>query len=162
MKKKKNMKRWLLIAAVFLIVCIVSILVMISGNKVKYEGSGKSGLWVSNLEKSGKTSIGPNYFFNLYWQGSKKDEKQTVVERITLYVDGRKYQDDNVGEYNLSEYTGEEMPGGGQMEDHIATFDYMPEEEVVGHEILAKVEWRTGEKRQTEELKLHQKPWYKK
>lgn len=98
---------------------------------------------MSNLEKSDKTSIGPNYFLNLYWQGSKKDEKRTVVERITLYVDGEKYQDDNVDEYDLSEYTGDKMPGGGRMEDHIATFDYMPEDEVIGHDVLVKVEWRT-------------------
>ncbi|WP_338442460.1 DUF4944 domain-containing protein [Bacillus spizizenii] len=161
MRKKNNMKKWLLMIAAFLIICIAAITVMISGNKVKYEGSGRSGLWVSNLEKSDKTSIGSNYFLNLYWQGSKKDEKRTVVERITLYVDGKKYQDDNIDEYDLSEYTGEEMPGGGHMEDHIATFNYMPEDEVIGHDVLVKVEWKTGEKKQTEKIKLHKKPWYK-
>lgn len=119
MRKKNNIKKWLLIIAGFLIICIITLFVMVSGNKVKYEGSGKSGLWMSNLEKSDKTSIGPNYFLNLYWQGSKKEEKWTVVERITLYVDGEKYQDDNVDEYDLSEYTGDEMPGGGRMEDQI-------------------------------------------
>lgn len=98
MRKKTNIKKWLLMIAAFLIICIVAIIVMVSGNKVKYEGSGRSGLWVSNLEKSDKTSIGPNYFLNLYWQGSKKDEKRTVVERITLYVDSKKYQDDNIDE----------------------------------------------------------------
>ncbi len=98
MRKKNNIKKWLLIIAGFLIIYITTLFVMVSGNEVKYEGSGKSGLWMSNLEKSGKTSIGPNYFLNLYWQGSKKDEKWTVVERITLYVDGEKYQDDNVDE----------------------------------------------------------------
>ncbi|WP_348710441.1 DUF4944 domain-containing protein [Bacillus subtilis] len=162
MRKKNNIKKWLLIIAGFLIICITTLFVMVSGNEVKYEGSGKSGLWMSNLEKSDKTSIGPNYFLNLYWQGSKKEEKWTVVERITLYVDGEKYQDDNVDEYDLSEYTGDEMPGGGRMEDHIATFDYMPEDEVIGHDVLVKVEWRTGQKKQTEEIKLHKKPWYKK
>lgn len=65
---------------------------------------------------------------NLYWQGSKKDEKRTVVEKITLFIDGKKYDDRE--DYDLSEYTGEEMPDGGHMEDHIATFDFMPEEEV--------------------------------
>ncbi|MCY9235776.1 YdhH/YoaO family protein, partial [Bacillus spizizenii] len=88
-------------------------------------------------------------------------EKRTVVERITLYVDGKKYQDDNIDEYDLSEYTGEEMPGEGHMEDHIATFNNMPEDEVIGHDILVKVEWKTGEKKQTEEIKLYKKPWYK-
>ncbi|OBA04202.1 DUF4944 domain-containing protein [Bacillus subtilis] len=160
MRKKNNMKKWLLVIAVLLMICIVTLFVMVSGHKV-YEGSGKSGLWVSNLEKSGKTSIGPNYFMNLYWQGSKKDEKKTVVKRITLYVDGKNYQDDNIAEYDLSEYTGEEMPGGGYKEDHIATFDYMPEDEVIGHDLLVKVEWKTGGKKQTEEIKLHKKPWYK-
>lgn len=155
------MKKWLLVIAALLMICIVTLFVIVSGHKVKYEGSGKSGLWVSNLEKSGKTSIGPNYFLNLYWQGSKKDEKKTVIKRITLYVDGNKYQDDNIAEYDLSEYTGEEMPGGGYKEDHIATFDYMPEDEVIGHDLLVKVEWKTGGKKQTEEIKLHKKPWYK-
>ncbi|MDR4435288.1 DUF4944 domain-containing protein [Bacillus tequilensis] len=160
MRKKSNMKKWLVVIAAFLMICIVSTFVTVSGKKVKYEGSGKSGLWVSNLEKSDKTSIGPNYFLNLYWQGSKTDEKRTVVGKITLYIDGQKY-DDREG-YDLSEYTGEEMPGGGQMEDHIATFDYMPEDEVIGHDVLVKVEWKTGGgKKQTEEIKLHKKPWYK-
>lgn len=45
MRKKNYNKKWLLMIAVFLMICIVSIFVMISGNKVKYEGSGKSGLW---------------------------------------------------------------------------------------------------------------------
>ncbi|WP_426982576.1 DUF4944 domain-containing protein [Bacillus cabrialesii] len=161
MRKKNNMKKWLLVIAALLMICIVTLFVIVSGHKVKYEGSGKSGLWVSNLEKSGKTSIGPNYFLNLYWQGSKKDEKKTVIKRITLYVDGNKYQDDNIAEYDLSEYTGEEMPGGGYKEDHIATFDYMPEDEVIGHDLLVKVEWKTGGKKQTEAIKLHKKPWYK-
>lgn len=49
--------------------------------------------------------------FEFVLAGGKKDEKRTVVERITLYVDGKKYQDDNIDEYDLSEYTGEEMPG---------------------------------------------------
>ncbi|QIW80237.1 DUF4944 domain-containing protein [Bacillus tequilensis] len=160
MRKKSNMKKWLVVIAAFLMICIVSTFVTVSGKKVKYEGSGKSGLWVSNLEKSDKTSIGPNYFLNLYWQGSKTDEKRTVVGKITLYIDGQKY-DDREG-YDLSEYTGEEMPGGGQMEDHIATFDYMPEDEVIGHDVLVKVEWKTGGgKKQTDEIKLYQKPWYK-
>lgn len=47
------------------------------------------------------------------------------------------------------------------MEDHIATFDFMPEDEVIGHDVLVKVEWKTDEKKQTEEIKLHKKPWYK-
>ncbi|WP_367386831.1 DUF4944 domain-containing protein [Bacillus vallismortis] len=156
--RKKNNKKWLLLMTVFLVICIVSIFVIMSENKVKYEGSGKSGIWVSNLEKSDKTSIGPNYFLNLYWQGSKKDEKRTVVEKITLYIDGKKYDDRE--DYDLSEYTGEEMPDGGYMEDHIATFDFMPEEEVIGHDLVVKVEWKTGEKKQTEEMKLHKKSWY--
>ncbi|MER0467954.1 DUF4944 domain-containing protein [Bacillus cabrialesii subsp. cabrialesii] len=159
MRKKNNMKKWLLVIAAILMIGIVSIFVMVSGKKVKYEGSGESGLWVSNLEKSGKTSIGPNYFLNLYWQGSKKDEKKTIVSKIILYIDGKKYDDRE--NYDLSEYTGEEMPGGGYMEDHIATFDYMPEDEVIGHDVLVKVEWKTGGKKQTEEIKLHKKPWYK-
>ncbi|MEG7356126.1 DUF4944 domain-containing protein [Bacillus inaquosorum] len=156
--RKKNNKKWLLLMTVFLVICIVSIFVIMSENKVKYEGSGKSGIWVSNLEKSDKTSIGPNYFLNLYWQGSKKDEKRTVVEKITLYIDGKKYDDRE--DYDLSEYKGEEMPDGGYMEDHIATFDFMPEEEVIGHDLVVKVEWKTGEKKQTEEMKLHKKSWY--
>ncbi|MBL3646932.1 DUF4944 domain-containing protein [Bacillus sp. RHFS10] len=156
--RKKNNKKWLLLMTVFLVICIVSIFVIMSENKVKYEGSGKSGIWVSNLEKSDKTSIGPNCFLNLYWQGSKKDEKRTVVEKITLYIDGKKYDDRE--DYDLSEYTGEEMPDGVCMEDHIATFDFMPEEEVIGHDLVVKVEWKTGEKKQTEEMKLHKKSWY--
>ncbi|MEG7336766.1 DUF4944 domain-containing protein [Bacillus sp. 0102A] len=156
--RKKNNKKWLLLMTVFLVICIVSIFVIMSENKVKYEGSEKNGIWVSNLEKSDKTSIGPNYFLNLYWQGSKKDEKRTVVEKITLYIDGKKYDDRE--DYDLSEYTGEEMPDGGYMEDHIATFDFMPEEEVIGHDLVVKVEWKTGEKKQTEEMKLHKKSWY--
>ncbi|TYS11566.1 DUF4944 domain-containing protein [Bacillus subtilis] len=156
--RKKNNKKWLLLMTVFLVICIVSIFVIMSENKVKYEGSGKSGIWVSNLEKSDKTSIGPNYFLNLYWQGSKKDEKRTVVEKITLFIDGKKYDDRE--DYDLPEYTGEEMPDGGHMEDHIATFDFMPEEEVIGHDLVVKVEWKTGEKKQTEEMKLHKKSWY--
>ncbi|NTU25541.1 DUF4944 domain-containing protein [Bacillus tequilensis] len=160
MRKKSNMKKWLVVWAAILMICIVSIFAMVSGKKVKYEGSGKSGLWVSNLEKSDKTSIGPNYFLNLYWQGSKTDEKRTVVGKITLYIDGQKY-DDREG-YDLSEYTGEEMSGGGQMPDHISTLDYMPEDEVIGHDVLVKVEWKTGGgKKQIEEIKLYQKPWYK-
>lgn len=145
MRRKNNMKKWLLMIAVFVVIFTVSFFVIISRNKVKYEGSGKSGLWVSNIEKSDKTSIGPNYFVNLYWQGSKKDEKRTDVSKITLYIDGKKYDDRE--DYNLSEYTGEEMPEGGQMPDHIATFDFMPEEEVIGHDLLVKVEWKTGDKK---------------
>ncbi|MEK5081859.1 DUF4944 domain-containing protein [Bacillus sp. FSL H8-0515] len=159
MRKKNNVKNWLFMIAAFMLICTVSIFAMLSGNKVKYEGTGKSGLWVSSIEKSDKTSIGPNYFLNLFWQGSKKDEKRSVVEKITFYIDGKKYDDRE--DYDLSKYTGEEMADGGEMEDHIATFDYMPEDEVIGHELLVKVEWKTGEKRQTEEIKLHRKPWYK-
>ncbi len=46
------------------------------------------------------------------------------------------------------------------MEDHIATFNYMPEDEVIGHDVLeSRVEDRPKE--QTEEIKLHKNPWYK-
>ncbi|MDI5789191.1 DUF4944 domain-containing protein [Bacillus licheniformis] len=34
------------------------------------------------------------------------------------------------------------MDGGGHMEDHIATFDFMPEEDVIGHALSVKVEWK--------------------
>lgn len=37
---------------------------MIFGKKVVYEGTGESGLWHASIEKSDKTSIGPNYFLN--------------------------------------------------------------------------------------------------
>lgn len=84
MRKKNYNKKWLLMMAVFLMICIVSIFVMISGNKVKYEGSGKSGLWVSNLEKSDKTSIGPNYFLNLYWQGGGRKTKKGLLLKELL------------------------------------------------------------------------------
>ncbi len=42
MRKKNYNKKWLLMIAVFLMICIVSIFVMISGNKVKYEAAGKA------------------------------------------------------------------------------------------------------------------------
>lgn len=87
MRKKNNVKNWLFMIAAFMLVCIVPIFAMLSGNKVKYEGTGKSGLWVSSIEKSDKTSIGPNYFLNLFWQGSKKGEKRSVVEKITFYIE---------------------------------------------------------------------------
>lgn len=67
MRKKNYNKKWLLMIVVFLMICIVLIFVMILGNKVKYEGSGKSGLWVFNFEKLDKMLIGFNYFLNLYW-----------------------------------------------------------------------------------------------
>ena len=73
--------------------------------------------------------------------------------------DGKKY--DDRGEYDLSEYTGEEMDDGGHMEDHIATFDFMPEEDVIGHALSVKVEWKTGDEENAEIMKLTKIPWYK-
>ncbi|BCE14654.1 hypothetical protein RSC3_02010 [Bacillus paralicheniformis] len=132
---------------------------MIFGKKVVYEGEGESGLCHASIEKSDKTSIGPNYFLNLYWDGAKEDAKRTIVKTITLYIDGKKY--DDRGEYDLSEYTGEEMDDGGHMEDHIATFDFMPEEDVIGHALSVKVEWKTGDEENAEIIKLTKIPWYK-
>lgn len=53
------------------------------------------------------------------------------------------------------------MDGGGHMEDHIATFDFMPEEDVIGHALSVKVEWKTGDEENTETMKLNKIPWYK-
>lgn len=155
----KNKIKIILIITAPLLICLVTFFAMIAGDKVKYEGSSRNGLWVSTIEKSDKTSIGPNYFLNLYWQGNKKEAKRTIVEKITLYIDGKKYDDRE--NYDLSEYTGEEMPGGGQMEDHIATFDFMPEDEVIGHDVVVKVEWKTGKEEHTDQMRLQEKPWYK-
>lgn len=43
-------------------------------------------------------------------------------------------------------YTDEELPGGGHMEDHIATFNDMPEDEVIVHDVLVKVSGRQARK----------------
>lgn len=100
MRSKNKIKKILIITAPLLI-CLVTFFAMIAGDKVKYEGSSRNGLWVSTIEKSDKTSIGPNYFLNLYWQGNKKEAKRTIVEKITLYIDGKKYDDRE--NYDLSE-----------------------------------------------------------
>ncbi|OMI04538.1 hypothetical protein BTA30_07750 [Bacillus swezeyi] len=63
---------------------VIFVIVLMSGSKVKYEGSGNSGLWCSSIEKSDKTSIGPNYFLNLYWQGSKEDENSSFGQANDL------------------------------------------------------------------------------
>lgn len=160
MKNKNGLKRLLMISSAFLLLIgggYVS--AMIFGKKVVYEGEGESGLCHASIEKSDKTSIGPNYFLNLYWDGAKEDAKRTIVKTITLYIDGKKY--DDRGEYDLSEYTGEEMDDGGHMEDHIATFDFMPEEDVIGHALSVKVEWKTGDEENAEIIKLTKIPWYK-
>ncbi len=108
---------------------------LISGEKLNISAIAKARLGRS-IEKSGKTSIGPNYFLNLYYRGNKVNEKNTVIKRLTLFVDGRKYGEDK--DYHLSEYTGEKLEGGGTGEDHIQTFEYMPEHEVIGHEITVE------------------------
>lgn len=38
--------------------------------------------------------------------------------------------------------------------------NFMLEEEVIGHDLLVKVEWKTGDKKQTEDIKLYKKIWY--
>ncbi|MCY7779654.1 YdhH/YoaO family protein [Bacillus haynesii] len=159
MKNNNGLKRLLVISATLLLIGGGYVSAMIFGKKVVYEGKGESGLWHASIEKSGKTSIGPNYFLNLYWDGTKEDAKRTIVKTITLYIDGKKY--DDRGEYELSEYTGEEIEGGGHMEDHIATFDFMPEEDVIGHALSVKVEWKTGDEENAEIMKLNKIPWYK-
>ncbi|KUL16718.1 YoaO [Bacillus paralicheniformis] len=159
MKNNNGLKRLLMISAILLFIGGGYVSAMIFGKKVVYEGEGESGLWHASIEKSSKTSIGPNYFLNLYWNGAKEDAKRTIVKTITLYIDGKKY--DDRGEYDLSEYTGEEMEGGGYMEDHIATFDFMPEEDVIGHALSVKVEWKTGDEENAEKMKLTKIPWYK-
>lgn len=39
------------------------------------------------------------------------------------------------------------MSGGGYMEDYIVIFNNMFEDEVIGYDILVKVEWKIGEKK---------------
>ena len=95
--------------------------------------------------------------FILEWHGRRCEKNDR--ENNHLIHRWQKY--DDRGEYDLSEYTGEEMDGGGHMEDHIATFDFMPEEDVIGHALSVKVEWKTGDEENAETMKLNKIPWYK-
>lgn len=45
---------------------------------------GIAAFGVSSIEKSDKTSIGPNYFLNLYWEGSKEDENSSFGQANDL------------------------------------------------------------------------------
>lgn len=58
-----------------------------------------------------------NWTENLYWLGSKKEEKRSVIEKL---IHGWKKS-----MMRVKIYTDEELPGGGHMEDHIATFNDM-------------------------------------
>ncbi|MBR8662805.1 DUF4944 domain-containing protein [Bacillus paralicheniformis] len=93
MKNNNGLKRLLMFSAILLLIGGGYVSAMIFGKKVVYEGEGESGLWHASIEKSDKTSIGPNYFLNLYWDGAKEDAKRTIVKTITLYIDGKKYDD---------------------------------------------------------------------
>ncbi|MBY8913747.1 YdhH/YoaO family protein [Bacillus sp. YC2] len=152
MKNFNVIKTLLIIIADLIIIAGFAVYFLISGEKVKYIGWSQNKTWEASIEKSGKTSIGPNYFFNLYYRGNKVNEKNTVIKRLTLFVDGLKYAEDK--DYHLSEFTGEKLEGGGVGEDHIQTFEYMPENEVIGHEITVEVEWKTNNKTYREKFKL--------
>ncbi|MCV4329168.1 YdhH/YoaO family protein [Bacillus velezensis] len=158
MQKRKVIKTLLVIITVLIIAAGCALFSLISGEKVKYIGYSQSKTWEASIEKSSKTSIGPNYFLNLYYRGNKVNEKNTVIKRLTLFVDGRKYGEDK--DYHLSEYTGEKLEGGGTGEDHIQTFEYMPENEVIGHEITVEAVWKTGHESYSEKFNLKRTHWY--
>ncbi|MGV3270262.1 DUF4944 domain-containing protein [Bacillus sp. CIS52] len=158
MKKYKVIKTLLIIITVLTITAGIALFSLISGEKVKYIGYSQNKAWEASIEKSGKTSIGPNYFLNLYYRGNKENKKKTVIKRLTLFIDGRKYGEDK--DYHLSEYTGEKLAGGGTGEDHIQTFEYMPENEVIGHEITVEAVWKTDHESYKEKFKLKRIHWY--
>ncbi|WP_283637847.1 DUF4944 domain-containing protein [Bacillus velezensis] len=158
MKNFKVIKTLLIIIAALILIAGIAVYSLISGEKVKYIGYSHNKTWEASIEKSDKTAIGPNYFLNLYYKGNKKDEKDTIIKKLALFIDGRKY-DENKG-YYLSEYTGEELEGGGVGEDHILTFEYIPENEVIGHEVTVEVEWKTNNKTHRDKFKLERTHWY--
>ncbi|CUB38163.1 hypothetical protein BN2127_JRS5_03870 [Bacillus amyloliquefaciens] len=86
MKKRKVIKTLLVIITVLIIAAGFALFSLISGEKVKYIGYSQSKTWEASIEKSDKTSIGPNYFLNLYYRGNKVNEKNTVIKRLTLFV----------------------------------------------------------------------------
>lgn len=45
--------------------------------------------------------------------------------------------------------------------DIYRVFDFMPEDEVIGHDVVVKVEWKTGREKHTDKIRLQEKPWYK-
>ncbi|MCY9166800.1 DUF4944 domain-containing protein [Bacillus atrophaeus] len=158
MNNFKVIKTLLIIIAALTVVAGFAMYSLISGEKVKYIGYSQKEIWEASIEKSDKTSIGPNYFLNLYYKGNKADEKNTVIKKLTLFIDSQKYDENE--DYDLSEYTGEKLEGGGVGEDHILTFEYMPENEVIGHEITVEVTWKTNNKSYREKFKLKRTHWY--
>ncbi|MDA1477962.1 DUF4944 domain-containing protein [Bacillus changyiensis] len=121
-------------------------------NKPLFEGASEDGTWKVMMTKSDKTSIGPNEYLDVYWQGHKEEEKKTIVKKIILKVDGKMYRDGE--DYELSDYTGEELDGGGSKPDHISTFDFIPEDEIKNHDLTVQIKWTDGHREQTANIKM--------
>ncbi|NPC90768.1 DUF4944 domain-containing protein [Bacillus sp. WMMC1349] len=152
MKKRK----WTIILIPIVILALIFVVFYaIYDQKDLYKGTSKDDNWRVSIEKSEKTSIGPNYFLNLYWQGSENNKKKITVKNIKLIVDGEVYEEN--GPYNLSEYTGEHFKDGGEEPDHISTFSYMLEEDIKDHQLEVKIEWNDKSKDKTTVFKLEQK-----
>ncbi|AIU83962.1 DUF4944 domain-containing protein [Bacillus velezensis] len=151
MKKRKIMK---IIIPIVILLGVFVVLYSIYDQQDLYKGTSNDNEWKVSIEKSDKTSIGPNYFLNLYWQGSKNKEKKITIKQIELMVDGKVYQEN--GPYSLSEYNGESLKEGGERPDHISTFDYMPEEDIKGHKLEVRVTWNESKEKITV-IKLEEK-----
>ncbi|MCY9255650.1 YdhH/YoaO family protein [Bacillus spizizenii] len=151
MKKRKIMK---IIIPVVILLGIFVVLYSIYEQQDLYKGTSKDNEWKVSIEKSDKTSIGPNYFLNLYWQGSESKEKKITIKQIELIVDGKVYEEG--GPYHLSEYNGEQLKDGGKKPNHVSTFDYMPEEDIKGHKLEVKIKWNES-KEKTTVFKLEEK-----
>ncbi|QAR59014.1 DUF4944 family protein [Bacillus velezensis] len=150
-KKRKIMK---IIIPIVILLGVFVVLYSIYDQQDLYKGTSNDNEWKVSIEKSDKTSIGPNYFLNLYWQGSKNKEKKITIKQIELMVDGKVYQEN--GPYSLSEYNGESLKEGGERPDHISTFDYMPEEDIKGHKLEVRVTWNESKEKITV-IKLEEK-----
>ncbi|MGM5472378.1 DUF4944 domain-containing protein [Bacillus pumilus] len=135
-----------------LLITTICIILYAKSNYPKFIGESKDGFWKAELTKSDKTTIGPNYYLELYWKGKKNIEKEIVIKKLRLKVDGEVYKEND--NYVLAEYsadTSENAP------DHLTTFDFMPEENLKGQNLNLEIEWENKDSESSSNIKIEEK-----
>ena len=85
-EKRKVIKTLLVIITVLIIAAGCALFSLISGEKSNISAIAKARRG-KRQSKNQARPLSTNYFLNLYYRGNKVNEKNTVIKRLTLFVD---------------------------------------------------------------------------
>ncbi|MCY7671974.1 DUF4944 domain-containing protein [Bacillus altitudinis] len=148
-----KIKKFILLSTIFILfITATCVIIYAKNNYPKFMGESKDQYWKAELTRSDKTSIGPNYYLELYWKGNKNIEKEIKIKTLKLKIDGKVYEENE--NYDLAEYATDKSENAP---DHITTFDFIPEEKIKGHKLEIEIEWKNQDSEKSSNIKIKEK-----